>query len=68
MMYMPPIGQMFMAAAAAIVLRVNLPISVALVWITNPLTIPPMFYFAYLLCHPRRPGGELQPGVLGRLA
>jgi uncharacterized protein (DUF2062 family) len=49
MMYMPPVGQMFMAAAAAIVLRVNLPISVALVWITNPLTIPPMFYFAYLV-------------------
>lgn len=49
MMYMPPIGQMFMAAAAAVVLRVNLPISVALVWITNPLTIPPMFYFAYLV-------------------
>lgn len=49
MMYMPPIGQMFMAAAAAVVLRVNLPISVTLVWITNPLTIPPMFYFAYLV-------------------
>jgi uncharacterized protein len=48
-MYMPPVGQMFMAAAAAIWLRVNLPISVALVWITNPLTIPPMFYFAYLV-------------------
>jgi len=49
MMYMPPIGQMLMAAAAAIALRVNLPISVALVWITNPLTTPPMFYFAYLV-------------------
>ena len=48
-MYMPPIGQMLMAAAAAILLRVNLPISVALVWITNPLTIPPMFYFAYVV-------------------
>jgi uncharacterized protein len=49
MMYMPPFGQMLMAAAAAIAFRVNLPISVALVFITNPLTIPPMFYFAYLI-------------------
>ena len=48
-MYMPPVGQMFVAAAAAIALRVNLPISVALVWITNPLTMPPMYYFAYLV-------------------
>jgi uncharacterized protein (DUF2062 family) len=47
MMYMPPVGQMLLAAAAALVFRVNLPISVALVWLCNPLTIPPMFYFAY---------------------
>jgi uncharacterized protein (DUF2062 family) len=49
MMYMPPFGQALMAAAAAMVFRVNLPISVALVFISNPITIPPMFYFAYLL-------------------
>jgi len=49
MMYMPPFGQALMAAMAAIAFRVNLPISVALVFITNPVTIPPMFYFAYLL-------------------
>jgi hypothetical protein len=48
-MYMPPFGQSLMAAAAAIRLRVNLPIAVSLVWLSNPLTIPPMFYLAYAL-------------------
>lgn len=49
MMYMPPFGQVFMAAAAAIKLRVNLPIAASLVWLTNPLTIPPMYYTAYAI-------------------
>ncbi len=46
-MYLPPLGQILIAAAGAIALRVNLPISVTLVWITNPFTIPPMYYFSY---------------------
>jgi uncharacterized protein (DUF2062 family) len=41
--------QMVTAAATAIVFRVNLPISVALVWLTNPLTMPPIFYANYLV-------------------
>ncbi|MCC2615340.1 DUF2062 domain-containing protein [Aestuariibacter halophilus] len=41
--------QMWLSAASAIPLRVNLPLSVATVWITNPFTMPPMFYGAYLL-------------------
>ena len=45
--FVPVPFQMVLSAAAAIIFRVNLPIAVALVWITNPLTIPPMFYGAY---------------------
>ena len=41
--------QMIPAAALAIWFRVNLPISVALVWLTNPITMPPVFYFNYKL-------------------
>ncbi len=47
MAWMPLPCQMLLAAGGAILLRVNLPVSVALVWLTNPLTIPPLFYFAY---------------------
>lgn len=48
-MYMPPFGQPIMAATLAIAFRVNLPVAVSLIWLSNPLTIPPMYYFAYRL-------------------
>lgn len=47
--YIPVPFQMVIAAAMAIIFCVNLPISVALVWITNPLTMPALFYIAYVV-------------------
>ncbi|MEO1878700.1 MAG: DUF2062 domain-containing protein [Methylococcales bacterium] len=47
--WIPTPGQMAIAAVAAFYFRANLPISVALVWITNPITMPAMFYFAYYI-------------------
>ncbi|WP_455209968.1 DUF2062 domain-containing protein [Kaarinaea lacus] len=45
--FVPVPFQMVLAAIAAIIIRINLPITMAMVWLTNPITIPPMFYFAY---------------------
>ncbi|WP_119977014.1 DUF2062 domain-containing protein [Shewanella algidipiscicola] len=55
--WIPMPFQMVFAAALAIIFNCNLPIAVALVWVTNPVTMPFMFYAAYLfgaklLSHP----------------
>lgn len=39
--------QMVLAAMLAIRFRCNLPLSVVLVWFTNPLTMVPVFYFTH---------------------
>lgn len=45
--FMPVPGQMVIAALLAVRLRCNLPLSVGLVWITNPVTMPAIFFLAY---------------------
>lgn len=57
--------QMLFAAAAAIMLRCNVALAVALVWITNPLTMTPIYYATYRLgarmlgLHPQASNFEL---------
>lgn len=44
-----PFAQIFLAAIAAIFLRVNLPVAAFSTLVTNPLTFPPIYYLAYRL-------------------
>jgi uncharacterized protein (DUF2062 family) len=46
--FTPTVGiQMPIAFAAATIFGVNPPLAVAMAWITNPLTVPPIYYFEY---------------------
>jgi uncharacterized protein (DUF2062 family) len=45
--FIPAPGQTLIAAVLAVLLRCNLPLSVGLVFLTNPVTMPPIFYMAY---------------------
>jgi uncharacterized protein (DUF2062 family) len=44
---MPMPWQMLTSAISAMLFRANLPLSVALVWISNPITMAPIWYFNY---------------------
>jgi len=46
---MPLPLQTIFAAATAIVMRMNLPLSIIFVWVTNPVTAAPIYYLAYKL-------------------
>ena len=47
--FLPLPGQMLIAALLALWFRCNLPLSMALVWISNPVTMPAIFYSTYKL-------------------
>lgn len=47
--FLPLPLQTLSAAICAIYFRCNLPLSISLVWISNPVTIPPLFFFCYRL-------------------
>ena len=47
--FLPIPGQIPLAAIGALLLRCNLPIAIALVWITNPLTFAFIFFACYKL-------------------
>lgn len=47
--FLPILGQIPLAALGSIAMRVNMPIAIALVWISNPVTAAPIFYGAYEL-------------------
>ncbi len=45
--FVPVPWQMLLAAVTTLWVRFNLPVAVAMVWITNPLTLPPIAYVNY---------------------
>ncbi|KAB7884332.1 DUF2062 domain-containing protein [Poseidonibacter ostreae] len=47
--FIPMPFQMLLVALLAIIFNVNLPITILLVWVSNPLTMPFIYYFEYEL-------------------
>jgi hypothetical protein len=47
--FLPMPFQMVPCALLCFWIRCNVPLAIALVWVSNPITMPAMFYFAYRL-------------------
>ena len=47
MAFVPVPFQMVLAVAAGVLVGANLPVAVAFVWVSNPITMAPMFYASY---------------------
>ncbi len=47
--FIPVPFQTLLAILSAFIFRTNLPLAILAVWITNPITMPVIFYFAYKL-------------------
>ncbi|MCH9663498.1 MAG: DUF2062 domain-containing protein [Gammaproteobacteria bacterium] len=47
--YLPIPFQMIVATIGCLMWHINLPVAMVCVWITNPITIPFMLYFAYIV-------------------
>lgn len=45
--FMPMLFQSIPAIMLCIWLRCNVPVTIAVIWVSNPITMPPMMYFAY---------------------
>tara|TARA_B100000519_G_C14177548_1_gene406964 strand:+ start:198 stop:704 length:507 start_codon:yes stop_codon:yes gene_type:complete len=45
--FLPIPFQMVPGALLCFLLRANVPVAIAIIWISNPVTMPVMFYFAY---------------------
>ena len=47
--FLPFPGHTLMGALSALALRINIPVAAVSTWVSNPLTMGPLYYFAYRL-------------------
>lgn len=47
--FIPVPFQMLIAAVGAVMMRVNILVAVPMVWVSNPVTMGPLYYFCYLV-------------------